>query len=616
MAAARSEYQYDELPPGDNIRLLRLFSGTGTTKVQCKLVVHSLDSHDLPNYRAVSYAWNNIAPLRPVICSDRLVWVRENLFELLQYARHSKFDCWLWIDAICINQTSDSERNHQVKLMGNIYTKCNSVLAWLGPPSDLLSCVFGTIQHMAQNKNALIMSYIGDSNYLGENIDICEGIVKFAELRYWTRKWIIQELVLARSVVLYVGNTAMSMNEVERIFDQDGCVKNPFLHVVERRRQVWDLDIKRWEDTVARSLGPGSAVSTLARHRVEYRENRHPKTLRELAIRYDKSNCSVPCDHYYALFNLIGEHRAYLQISYEKSWPAHCEAILSFMIFHEGLPFPEIVNMAKTLSEKFGIDQKVAETAASLGPDFSLDQVPTLSPFFSKIPLMDIPIFELGRVYPHMETSDVLRFRDSLHGFSVMPKLGMRCHGSYFWSEPLAVSSDSPLERQELISPLDLCCFSLQLGDEMALGFASCTIISGDRLWRLPGTDISFIVRPTFDKSTEHDRLSNDDLPLDRCVMVGRAVLQMPTKNLDLVTQGSQSQPTASSMKSLLSIIRKVTKPADRRSSLNRNLRLYSNEVFELAFYATQASWALNLFALERQRRLEYEARIMMASFQ
>ena len=38
----------------------------------------------------------------------------------------------LWIDAICINQDDVFERNHQVRLMGDLYRSATSVLSWLG----------------------------------------------------------------------------------------------------------------------------------------------------------------------------------------------------------------------------------------------------------------------------------------------------------------------------------------------------------------------------------------------------------------------------------------------------------------------------------------------------
>jgi hypothetical protein len=40
----------------------------------------------------------------------------------------------LWLDAICIDQKSIVERNHQVSIMATVYSRARRVLVWL--PSD------------------------------------------------------------------------------------------------------------------------------------------------------------------------------------------------------------------------------------------------------------------------------------------------------------------------------------------------------------------------------------------------------------------------------------------------------------------------------------------------
>jgi hypothetical protein len=42
----------------------------------------------------------------------------------------------MWIDAVCINQKSDLEKNHQVNLMRQIYKASNQVVLRLGEEKD------------------------------------------------------------------------------------------------------------------------------------------------------------------------------------------------------------------------------------------------------------------------------------------------------------------------------------------------------------------------------------------------------------------------------------------------------------------------------------------------
>jgi hypothetical protein len=42
----------------------------------------------------------------------------------------------IWIDAICINQQDNEEKDHQVQHMGEIYRNAKLVVVWLGPSKD------------------------------------------------------------------------------------------------------------------------------------------------------------------------------------------------------------------------------------------------------------------------------------------------------------------------------------------------------------------------------------------------------------------------------------------------------------------------------------------------
>ncbi|KAF2185320.1 hypothetical protein K469DRAFT_576551, partial [Zopfia rhizophila CBS 207.26] len=151
---------------------------------------------DLPNYRAVSYTWDETLPLLRIKCRHS-TRIRQNLLTLLKSIRHDDYDCWLWIDAICIDQTSDSEKSRQVKLMGRIYTMINSVLAWLGPDDDShlhYACKF--IYDTAHNFRGFSPSKKARDGASWQcNHD---SLAEFLQLRYWSRKWIVQEVVLAR----------------------------------------------------------------------------------------------------------------------------------------------------------------------------------------------------------------------------------------------------------------------------------------------------------------------------------------------------------------------------------------------------------------------------------
>jgi hypothetical protein len=67
-----------------------------------------------------------------------LTLVRQNLWHALNHLRCDKTtDRVLWIDALCINQEDEEERDRQVGFMGELYSNARTVLAWLGCPEQV-----------------------------------------------------------------------------------------------------------------------------------------------------------------------------------------------------------------------------------------------------------------------------------------------------------------------------------------------------------------------------------------------------------------------------------------------------------------------------------------------
>ena len=130
-------YSYSPLQSDSSVRLLRLHgSPDESSTLECTLFEVSLEDKNEEPYEAISYAWEGQKPTRIIRCSGKDILVTENCEELLRHFRpkdagESRI---LWIDAICINQSESAieERNHQVKLMGLVYSRALHVLAWLG----------------------------------------------------------------------------------------------------------------------------------------------------------------------------------------------------------------------------------------------------------------------------------------------------------------------------------------------------------------------------------------------------------------------------------------------------------------------------------------------------
>jgi hypothetical protein len=213
-------YQYQRLDANtEDIRILILLpSEDPTTEICCQLIHKSLNTN--PLYAALSYTWGNPEPSDSIYLEENSkifqIAVGPNLFSALKQFRHATEGRPLWIDALCINQSDTTERNCQVALMRSIYEKAACVLMWLGEEADdsdlamnLLS-KFGTIMTMSDNDGVEAEEKAGSQTLA----DVC-GDASFNQhwiaLRrlfsrpYWSRVWIIQEVLLARLAVMCCG---------------------------------------------------------------------------------------------------------------------------------------------------------------------------------------------------------------------------------------------------------------------------------------------------------------------------------------------------------------------------------------------------------------------------
>jgi hypothetical protein len=73
-------------------------------------------------YEALSYVWVTDQASGPALVNDIEVPITRNLDVAFRHLRHPNNNRVLWVDAICINQNNITEREDQVKLVGQIYS--------------------------------------------------------------------------------------------------------------------------------------------------------------------------------------------------------------------------------------------------------------------------------------------------------------------------------------------------------------------------------------------------------------------------------------------------------------------------------------------------------------
>lgn len=120
---------YEFLLEPNQIRLLAILPGEPHEMIGCLILTVSLDDKLL--YEAISYTWGGLLRTYAIHVNGSQYCVLGILHGTFQRFRHANLPKFVWIDAICINQTNIQERTQQVQIMRNIYLQAQHVLIWL-----------------------------------------------------------------------------------------------------------------------------------------------------------------------------------------------------------------------------------------------------------------------------------------------------------------------------------------------------------------------------------------------------------------------------------------------------------------------------------------------------
>jgi hypothetical protein len=142
MAQTDQAYIHESLQYPDSLRLLELLPGAKGSPLSCNL--QEVRRSNSPKYEALSYAWGEPVFSHEVqeVASNERLSITVNLHDALQAIRYEQESRFLWVDAICINQSALKEKNHQVASMGKIFGDAWRVVVWLSHAPNRVMCIF------------------------------------------------------------------------------------------------------------------------------------------------------------------------------------------------------------------------------------------------------------------------------------------------------------------------------------------------------------------------------------------------------------------------------------------------------------------------------------------
>ena len=187
------DFKYQQLPSTKHVRLVYILQGPKGSPLNIRFT--AVELAEVPLFETLSYVWGVKRHYR-VNCERASMVVRQNLYDALQALRSTDETRVFWIDALCIDQDNLEERTQQVGMMREIYAASERTTIWLGTNAASSETI------ALLEKIANVPHHINNPVIFNENESTWKGLGVLYQNAWFYRIWIIQEVAVARSVVV------------------------------------------------------------------------------------------------------------------------------------------------------------------------------------------------------------------------------------------------------------------------------------------------------------------------------------------------------------------------------------------------------------------------------
>ena len=305
------DFTYGQPLRGQNIRLVKIKLDSQMSTLKINLTEHNLED---VKFEAISYVWGERSNIQRIECNGRSMYIGESIIEVFWELVRRQSTGFIWADAICINQNDEIEKTRQVRMMRKIYKKAHRVIIWLGKGVahdergfHLAKTLYDTCGGARYN--------IAETTYDFDMFD-CEskGVPKplgsedwealFAILSHpwFSRVWVVQELLVARSSIIWRGALDLKTYIVVWITMQ-----------IARHKNLYEsFDIFMGSPPISALLARNIATGY-----IEFTET-GPLSIYDTLSRYNGMKATDPRDRYFALAGISRIDAKF--INYEKSF--------------------------------------------------------------------------------------------------------------------------------------------------------------------------------------------------------------------------------------------------------------------------------------------------------
>ncbi|KAF2129618.1 hypothetical protein P153DRAFT_431538 [Dothidotthia symphoricarpi CBS 119687] len=327
-------YTYQAMEP-EGIRLVHLLPGESVDSLQ-GVILH-VSSVSPPPYRALSYVWGTDLRTHELMTPDGVLRITQSLDKALRSLRPKTQPLILWVDAICINQIDDREKEKQIRLMPQIFQNASFTYVFLDGDQDSDIAIETLMQihvkaaseeqsrhgrfksNSTHQKSKSHLRYENASegrtlftqessenetdqegwpDYLPKvpaswsercipqiDDDIWDSVKALFSLSWFHRVWIIQEVVMAHNVRIVCGRWIVDWSDLHHA-----------MGIVDRQFQLADTDMTllrpSWE----------SFLSLAAQREWEARQRRWPLLM--LLEHFRSAESTLSRDRLFALLGL------------------------------------------------------------------------------------------------------------------------------------------------------------------------------------------------------------------------------------------------------------------------------------------------------------------------
>ena len=200
--------------PSRRFRLIEVEpSLSSDTDINCNLAWHNLTS--APSYTAISYFWGSSELTSTIILNGKETKSTASAHAALKGLRSRWRKKQFWIDAICIDQNSDTDKGEQISIMADIYRNAKQVTIWLGPEENgaLALSLVRRLWIRTRLSDAMGSRISGYS--LNALSPTWESFRKLLQNPWFQRSWVVQE-VMSRKVIVQYGDGKLDWTILSR----------------------------------------------------------------------------------------------------------------------------------------------------------------------------------------------------------------------------------------------------------------------------------------------------------------------------------------------------------------------------------------------------------------